>query len=726
MLGDRYEVLQLLGEGGMGAVYKAKDRELDRIVALKVIRPELARQPEIHQRFKQELILARQVTHKNVIRIFDLGDAEGTKFISMEYIEGQDLKTLLRQKGKFSPEEAVAIIQQVCRALYAAHEKGVIHRDLKPQNIMMEKHGNVSVMDFGIARSMEAPGVTRTGALIGTFEYMSPEQARGEKVDARSDLFTLGIIFYELLTGGSPFQADTPTATLLKRLQEQVVPPVEVDPAVPRFLSEVVVKCLQIDPELRYQSAAEILQDLEARRTPRSGAAAALLPPRLRLATVTNKRIAAGLGVVLLAFAGFVFRDNFFPDSFGKPSTSKEPITLAILPFRNASGDQTLDWLGPSLAEMLRTDIGQSSHLRTVSSDRLYQILQDLRIAPDSHLDPATLRRLAEFSNAETLVWGQYLKLGEKIRIDATIHDLKRQREIPLKAEAVQEEDLLDVIGQLAQSIQENLSLSSDIVEELRATAFRPSSSSIQALRYYNEGLQLGRQGNHLEAAKRFEASIEVDSEFALAYSMLGQTYANLGYDNQAEQSSRKAVDRSEELPSQEKYRVLANHAWILNDHEKAIEAYENLAKVSPTDADVHFNLAGLYEDAGSFDLARDHYAKVLEHDPKYGDALFAMGRVEFYRENPQGSLEYFNRGLSLAIQLENEEAKATFLNAVGNAYKLLNKSQEALKNFQEALAIRRRLDHKRGMASSLSNIAQMQADLGNSDAALASYQEAL
>ena len=226
MLGDRYEVLQLLGEGGMGAVYKAKDRELDRIVALKVIRPELARQPEIHQRFKQELILARQVTHKNVIRIFDLGDAEGTKFISMEYIEGQDLKTLLRQKGKFSPEEAVAIIQQVCRALYAAHEKGVVHRDLKPQNIMMEKNGNVSVMDFGIARSMEAPGVTRTGALIGTFEYMSPEQARGEKVDARSDLFTLGIIFYELLTGKSPFQADTPTATLLKRLQEQVVPPV--------------------------------------------------------------------------------------------------------------------------------------------------------------------------------------------------------------------------------------------------------------------------------------------------------------------------------------------------------------------------------------------------------------------------------------------------------------------------------------------------------------------
>jgi len=194
VLGDRYEIIRQLGQGGMGAVYQARDREVDRMVALKVIRPELAGQPEILQRFKQELILARQVTHRNVIRIFDLGEAGGIKFITMEYIVGRDLRSLLIEKGKLPPAEAVAIIEQVCLALEAAHSEGVVHRDLKPQNIVVSGDGKVCVMDFGIARSIELEGMTRTGGLVGTPEYMSPEQVQGEKADARSDLFTLGII----------------------------------------------------------------------------------------------------------------------------------------------------------------------------------------------------------------------------------------------------------------------------------------------------------------------------------------------------------------------------------------------------------------------------------------------------------------------------------------------------------------------------------------------------
>src|ERR1700689_563282 len=205
ILGTRYEILQMLGQGGMGAVYKARDKELDRFLALKVIRPELAVHPDILHRFKQELILARQVTHKNVIRIFDLGQADGIKFITMEYIEGEDLQGLLRRKKKLEPAEAATIMAQVCRALEAAHSEGVIHRDLKPQNIMLDKTGRVYVMDFGIARSLVTKGMTQTGALIGTPDYMSPEQAKGLTLDVRSDLFTVGIIFYEVLSGQSPF-----------------------------------------------------------------------------------------------------------------------------------------------------------------------------------------------------------------------------------------------------------------------------------------------------------------------------------------------------------------------------------------------------------------------------------------------------------------------------------------------------------------------------------------
>ncbi len=219
VLGIRYEIVQLLGQGGMGAVYKARDLELDRLVALKVIRPEMAVNPEILRRFKQELILARQITHRNVIRIFDLGEADGIKFITMEYIEGQDLKSLMTEKGKLSFEETAGIIEQVCLALEAAHAEGVVHRDLKPQNIMIDKQGKAAVMDFGIARSMEPGGMTQTGMLVGTPDYMSPEQVMGEHVDARSDLFTLGVILYELLTGSIPYKADTTQGAMYKRLQ---------------------------------------------------------------------------------------------------------------------------------------------------------------------------------------------------------------------------------------------------------------------------------------------------------------------------------------------------------------------------------------------------------------------------------------------------------------------------------------------------------------------------
>src|SRR5579859_3419740 len=237
VLGERYEILKRLGEGGMGTVYKARDKELDRLVALKVIRPDLARNPAIIQRFKQELILARQVTHRNVVRIFDLGEADGIKFITMEFIEGKDLRSLLLEHKKFSPEEAAEIIRQVCLALDTAHSEGVIHRDLKPQNIMRDASGRIVVMDFGLARSLESDGMTQTGALIGTMEYMSPEQGLGQELDQRSDLFTLGLIFYELLSGQVPYKADSALASLLKRTQERAAPVSSLDNKVPRVLS---------------------------------------------------------------------------------------------------------------------------------------------------------------------------------------------------------------------------------------------------------------------------------------------------------------------------------------------------------------------------------------------------------------------------------------------------------------------------------------------------------
>jgi serine/threonine protein kinase len=565
VLNNRYEILDTLGEGGMGAVYKALDRELDRLVALKVIRPELASNPQVLQRFKNELVLARKVTHKNVNRIFDIGEAEGTKFISMEYVEGRELKSVILDRGKLPPEEAVPLVIQICQALDAAHSEEVVHRDLKPHNIMVDDQGKLQVMDFGLAASTEMTGFTQTGALLGTPEYMSPEQAKAEKADHRSDLFALGIIFYEMLTGETPYKTDSAYSSLLKRTQERAVPLHKLDADIPRHISDVVAKCLEIDARHRYQTALEIIEDLEAQRRPPSRSIISYLPFQLR--TVTESRIwvkataAAGAALAVVLLAVWLFWPS-------PPPPATEIPSLAVLPFQNASGNADLDWMGSGIADMLATDLGEAESIRTVPPDRLHQLLRDLRISSASTLDTAMLSRVAEFSSADLLVWGKYLKAGKQIRIDATLHDLQQNQTVSLKAEAPSEEDLLQAVAGLANSIHENLSGRGSA--QLSAGAFQPATESMEALRFYNEGIALVRQGRSLEAVEKLETSIKADPEFALAHARLGQTYAALGYGWEAERFSRRAVELSGNLPDQQRYLILARHARITNDLDEA------------------------------------------------------------------------------------------------------------------------------------------------------------
>ena len=730
LLGTRYQILELLGQGGMGAVYKARDLELDRVVALKVIRPDLALNSAILRRFKQELILARQVTHRNVIRIFDLGEADNIKFITMEYIEGKDLRALLREKGKFAPADAAAIVEQVCRALEAAHVEGVIHRDLKPQNIMLDNEGKVFVMDFGIARSIDpgGGGLTLThGALVGTPEYMSPEQAKGEKLDARTDLFSLGIIFYELLTGDSPYKADTTMAALYMRTSRPARPPIELVSDIPHPLNDIVVRCLEIDREKRYASASEIVSDLAIwRASPDALGLSARLRFFLAQLRAHWQWTAAGAVVLLLAVGSLVYAAKRASRLSMKPTAPVVAASLAILPFQNSTGDPSLDWLGASLADMLSTDVGQSSSLRIVSPDRLHQILRDYRISENARLDPEMLKRIAEASSADTVVSGQYAKFGNQIRIDATLTDLKHDRRAPLKIEAANENAIPKTVDGLAELIRKNLAVSSDVIQELKASSFQPTSSSLAALRSYNQGVQLMREGKNLDAIKTLQTTIKQDPQFALAYARLAEADSALGYDTDAEKYSRKAVDLSQNLPAQEKYRIAAAHARMMKDYPKAIAAYENLAKAAPGDADVQSTLGGLYLDTGAYQKAREQYAAVLKADPQSVEALWKLGGVEIMSDNPRGSLDYLTRGLSLSIQQGNDEKRAVILQATGIAYRLMNKPDEALDNYQQALVIERRINFQRGAAASLNEMGQVYSLLGKPDAALASFKEAL
>jgi len=730
VLGGRYEILQLLGEGGMGAVYKALDREVDRTVALKVIRPELASNPTILARFKQELLTAHQVTHKNVIRIYDIAEADGVKFITMEYVEGSDLRHILIENGKLPPERASEVIRQVCVALEAAHSAGVIHRDLKPQNIMQDsKTGRILVMDFGLARSIESEGMTQTGALLGTIEYMSPEQSMGKPLDQRSDIFAVGLIFYELLTGKTPYKADTAMASLLRRNQERALPAAELDASIPKGLSDIVSKCLERDLAGRYPKGREVLNDLDAfesaRPTLASTTAVPIAPPK---PAFPWKWVGIGSLVVLMLAGGWFLKTGLVRSgSSGSTAGVKTPeLSLAILPFRNASGDRSLDWLGPTLADMLSTGVGQSAQMRVISPERLHQVLSDLRVTAESSVDATMISHIAESSSANTVFWGKYVRFQDKIRFEGTLQDLKHGRNYPITLDAPAEKDVSGTVTQIAEQIRKNLSVSADVMRDLKTSSFQPSSKSPAALQNYTQGVQFFHDGRDLDALKALGVAVKEDPNFALAYARLAEANSALGYDAEAEKYSRQAVDLSQNLPAQERYRIEAVHARMMKDYPKAISSYQNLVAAAPGDTDAQLTLGMLYQDTGAYQKAREQYAAVLKAEPQSVEALWKMGGVEIMSDNPQGSLDYLTRGLSLSIQQGNDEKRARIFLAIGIDYRLMNKPQEALHNYQEALAIGRSVGDKRTVAASLNEMAQAYVVLGKGDAALASFNEAM
>ena len=749
VLGGRYEIQKLLGMGGMGAVYKAHDLEVDRTVGLKVIRPDLAGNPAILARFKQELVLARQVTHRNIIRIYDLNEADGVKFITMEFIEGEDLRTILTREGKVSPKEAVNIMRQACSGLVVAHQEGVIHRDLKPGNVMKDASGRVVIMDFGLAKTVQSDGMTQTGMMIGTMEYMSPEQAMGSDLDARSDIFTMGLIFYELLTGNIPFRAESAIASLVKRTQERAVPLSDIDPTLPPALSLIAAKCLERDRNSRYNSIQEIIDDLDTfeGKRPRSSSsgqsalrasvfsgstvsaetqvgAAAVQPPAKRF-PVKWAAIAAAILVVAIGI-GVAVKSKLGGGGASSNTAQAAALSLAIVPFYNESSDPSLNWLASSLSETLSTDIGQSQRVRLVSPSRLQQVLRDLHISPTSKLDLSSLKRIADFTNADTVVYGQYEKFGDQIRINATVYDLKHDRNYELKTDVPSEKELLGGLDNLASQVRANLSSDPDVQKDLKGRGQYVLTKSVPALRAYDEGLQLARSGKDQDAAKKFEEAIGEDPNFAMAYSRLAQSYHSLGFDDKAEQASRRAVTLSDNLPAQQQYWVEANHAVIMNDTAKAISAYEKLTQGNPDDTDAQLALAQLYEQVSNHDEARKRLARVRAADPKNLDALLASGKVEVDAGNQAAGLEFLNSAYSLATQFGNDEAKASVEQQMGLAYWDLNKLDEALKNFSGALEIRKKLGLEKGVASSLNNIARVQNKLGNSVEALATYKESL
>ena len=585
ILGGRYKILKMLGEGGMGSVFKAHDEEVDRIVALKVIRPELASSMDILQRFRQELVLARQITHRNVVRIYDLAITDGVRFISMEYIEGEELGEILRNHGKLPAKEAAEIMLQVCYGLAAAHGAGVVHRDLKPQNIMIDKQGRAAVMDFGIASSLETvallaqaspasidgpANLTRIGSLLGTPRYMSPEQARAEKLGVRSDLFTVGLILYELTTGHLPPRPAGLKDMLAERGIKQLPPPIEADPQMPRALNDIITRCIQLDPAERYQSTEALIQDLETWLG-------------IRKPHASNWKTLSALAALIVLLAGSLLY-SLRPST---PAGTHAPVKILVSDFSNQTGNPVLDG---TLEPMLSTALEGAPFITTYKRGDARKTLS--KLSGSTKLDENSARLIAQREGVGVVVAGSIQRDGSKYAVSARVIDARTNKVIDGEsATASTPEELNRAVARIAAGFRKALGDATPKSAQL-AAAETFSSQSLEASQQYALAQELQWQGKWDAALEAYRRSTELDPGLGRAYAGMAVILANTGRKQDAENNFKLAMSKIDRMTDREKYRTRGAYYLMERDYEKAIEQFKALEKQFPADSAGIGNLA--------------------------------------------------------------------------------------------------------------------------------------
>ncbi|PYX42609.1 MAG: hypothetical protein DMG83_20220 [Acidobacteria bacterium] len=682
IIGNRYRLVQILGEGGMGAVYKARDIELDRVIALKVIRPELASNPEILQRFKQELILARQVTDRNVIRIFDLGEADGIKYITMEYLEGETLYQILRRHGKVPVQEAVDIMRQTLSGLQAAHREGVIHRDLKPGNIMRDASGRVAVMDFGLARSLEGDGMTRTGTMMGTMEYMSPEQAHAKDLDARSDIFTVGLIFYELLTGKMPYAAESAVASLMKRTHERAVPVSSHDAAIPRPLTSIVAKCLESDPKLRYQSTAEVLRDID--NWQENGAASTLRFPDIRpwASDIPWPLIGMITAVLVLAVTGFLFRNKLLGPKTG---ATPAPVSVLVADFQNKTSDPLFD---DTLEPMFNVALEGASFINAYNRGTARLAAAKLP-NPTGKLDENAARLVAVNEGVAAIVTGSLSSRGSGYTLSVKAIDAVTGKTLAnADANTANKDELLLAVPKLAVPIREALGDTTPESVQLEKAAGAFSTSSLAAVHQYGIAMEQLWAGNSEEALRSFSNAIALDSNFARAYGGTASAYGNLGKTQDAEKYVKLAMEHVDRMTERERYRVRGLYYYATSNYPKCIEEYGELVKRFPADNVAWINIAACYSGLRRIPEAVDAAKRAVEITPKG-----AVQRI---------ILSFYSSYNGDFIVGEREARTALKLNLSSQAYLALAEAQLGLGQMSQAIETYHKLEKTDALGASV------------------------